>query len=45
MWIIEVNVLGRRFTQRVGDDHQTFRLAPPMARLRQFKVRLARAAA
>ena len=44
MWIIEVNVLGRRFTQRVG-DHQAFRLPPRMAQLRQLKVRLPRAAA
>lgn len=45
MWIIEVNVLGRRFTQRVGDHHQNLRLPPRMAQLRQLKVRLPRAAA
>lgn len=45
MWVVEVNVLGRRFTQRIGDRQQALRFAPRLAHLRQRKVRLPRAAA
>lgn len=45
MWIVEVNILGRRFTHRVNDRHEVFRFAPNMAQWRQWKQRHPRAAA
>lgn len=44
MWLIEVHVLGRTFTRRIG-DHRSLNLAPRMAQLRQLTVRLPRTAA
>ena len=45
MWIVEINVLGRSLTLRIGDRPQALRFAPRMAQLRQLKVRGPRAAA
>lgn len=45
MWIVEVNVLGHRFTHRVGDRPELFRLTPRVVQWRQWKHRQPRAAA
>ena len=41
MWIVEVNVLGRRFTFRGNDHREVFRLAPHLTQWRQWKPRAA----
>jgi hypothetical protein len=42
VWIIEVNVLGRRYTRHVKDRRETLRLRP---RLVEWRLRHLRAAA
>ena len=44
MWVIEVNVLGRRFTRRVNDRPRAFRLTPHGLQLRLSQLRYPRAA-
>jgi hypothetical protein len=44
MWIVEVNVLGRRFTYRMRDNRQ-FRFSPRNVQSRLAQLRHARAAA
>jgi hypothetical protein len=39
MWIVEVNVLGRRFTHRFADRSDALRLNPLVAPWRQWKQR------
>lgn len=39
MWIVEINVLGQRFTQRVNERPDAFRLAPHVAQWRPWKQR------
>lgn len=45
MWVIEVNVLGRRFTQRVNEGRDGFRIAPRITDWRKGKARDPRAVA
>jgi hypothetical protein len=45
MWMIEVNVLGHRFTHTVNDRPEVRRLAPHLPQWRQWKPRNPRAAA
>jgi hypothetical protein len=45
MWVVEVNVLGHRFTRRVNDGRDGFRFAPRMTEWRQRKDRGPRAVA
>ncbi|MET0474357.1 MAG: hypothetical protein ABW001_06915 [Mycobacterium sp.] len=45
MWIVEINILGRRFTHRFNDHHEVLRLTPRVAQWRQWKQRHPRAAA
>jgi len=44
MWVIEVNVLGRRFTRRVGDHPRAFRFTPQNVQMRLSQLRNPRAA-
>lgn len=44
MWVIEVNVLGRRFTRRVGERPKAFRFTPHDVQARLSQLRLPRAA-
>ncbi|MGH3640186.1 MAG: hypothetical protein ACRDUX_14275 [Mycobacterium sp.] len=37
VWIVEVNVLGRRFTHRVNDRLEVLRLTPRLAQWRPRK--------
>ena len=39
MWIVEINVLGRRFTHRVNERPDAFRLAPHVTQWRPWKQR------
>lgn len=45
MWIVEVNVLGRKFTYRVHDHTRDFRLSPRTVQSRLAQLRQARSAA
>jgi hypothetical protein len=45
MWIVEVNVLGRRFTYRVHDHAKAFRLSPRTVQSRLAQLRHMRTAA
>jgi hypothetical protein len=45
VWIVEVNVLGRRFTHRVNDRPEVLRLTPRLAQWRPWKQRNPRPAA
>jgi hypothetical protein len=45
MWIIEVNILGRRYTLHVNHRPEATRLAAGIAPWRQWKQRIPRAAA
>ncbi len=45
MFVVEVNVLGRRFTRTVHDRPELSRLTPRMNHWRQWKHRAPRAAA
>jgi hypothetical protein len=44
MWVIEVNVLGRRFTRRLGDGPRAFRFPPHSMQMRLSQLRHPRAA-
>ena len=44
MWVIEVNVLGRKFTRRVGDTQSAFRFTPQTVQTRLSQLRNPRAA-
>jgi hypothetical protein len=45
MWIVEVNVLGRRFTHTVNDRPKTLRCTPRTAQWRHWRPRHPGAAA
>ncbi|MDT5079284.1 MAG: hypothetical protein QOJ80_3921 [Mycobacterium sp.] len=45
MWIVEVNVLGRRFTYEVRDRRETFKFGPRSVGARLSHMRHPRAAA
>jgi hypothetical protein len=45
MWMVEVNVLGHRFTRTVNDRPDLLRHPPRMPHWRQWKARQPRAAA
>ncbi|HYO02597.1 MAG TPA: hypothetical protein VET27_12260 [Mycobacterium sp.] len=45
MWIVEINVLGRRFTHTVGDRPDPSLRTPRMTQWRHWKQRHPRAAA
>jgi hypothetical protein len=45
MWIVEVNVLGRRFTYRVHDHAKKFPLSPRNVQSRLAQLRHVRTAA
>jgi hypothetical protein len=45
MWIVEVNVLGRRYTLRINHRPEVSRPSPRMTHWRQWKQRHPRAAA
>lgn len=45
MWIVEVNVLGRKFTRTVNDRPAALRRTPRMTQWRQWKQRHPGAAA
>jgi hypothetical protein len=45
MWVIEVNILGRRFTRRVSDRAGFARFTPQHLQLRLSQLRNSRAAA
>ena len=45
MWVIELNVLGRRFTHRTSDQLSGWRLTPQNVQLRLSQLRRPRAAA
>jgi hypothetical protein len=44
MWVIEVNVLGRTFTRKVGDTPRAFRFTPQDFQMRLSQRRNPRAA-
>jgi hypothetical protein len=44
MWVIEVNVLGRTFTRKVGDTQRAFRFTPQTMQTRLSQLRNSRAA-
>jgi hypothetical protein len=44
MWVIEVNVLGRRFTREVGERPKPFRFTPHDVQMRLSQLRHPRAA-
>lgn len=45
MWIVEVNVLGRRYTRTIHDRPELGRLGTRIPQWRQWKLRQPRAAA
>jgi hypothetical protein len=45
MWIVEINVLGRRFTYRAREHARDFRLAPRTVQSRLAQLRHIRFAA
>jgi hypothetical protein len=45
MWIVEVNVLGRRFTHEVRDRREAFKFSPRNIQARLSDMRNPRAAA
>ena len=45
MWVIELNVLGRRFTHRTSDQLSGWRLTPQNVQMRLSQLRRPRAAA
>ena len=45
MWIVEINVLGRRFTYRAREHAGDFRLSPRTVQSRLAQLRHARTAA
>lgn len=44
MWVIEVNVLGRKFTRRVGEQPRALRFIPQDLQMRLSELRNPRAA-
>lgn len=45
MWMVELNVLGHRFTHQVPDRRRTFRFSPRAVQTRLSAMRHSRAAA
>jgi hypothetical protein len=45
MWIVEINVLGRRFTHEVRDRREAFKFSPRSVQARLSHMRQPRAAA